>query len=505
LGGIYGGRFAVALGGTQRTYETSDGGMTWAPFDLPEREEEARAAPSRACGPVGCALPGWVRVGWGEAEDADDMKPAKAPTVPYTPFRVSPTIHLACSATSLATPPLPDKRPPIPAPRVTVRPRGGPFPVGVAVPAGVALPRGPQHDTAWAAFRNTEPPALAADEFGVDNGSNQNEATALRAYAWGRSGADWTRGGRWLVRFDDPFDPSGGVRSSALTASLWATQTEAVDGIGTNPYSGTSWAGYLDPSGRSLLASACSRSTGCVLYAIAEGQPVLPYRGLAGGGQVGRPFDHGAIRVGETWYFVAPTPSYDGIALWRAELGVARQIATYHRVQRYSNFALPRLVRRAAGASIGMLIAGGKEPSEPTGSWYVLPIDPETGALGEAVVLTRRDLAGASLARCVPGQDGWMFDVTPETTTAIDVDNARARFEPVEMRLRLDPGRACVESFAARSDPFFANETGPTKGLPKLLSSVPARKGGLDEAAVPLAATEKQSGRRWGLTCRIQR
>jgi hypothetical protein len=435
------------------------------------------------------------------------MKPAKPPTVPYTPFRVSPTIHLACGVTSLATPPLPDKRPAIPPPRpIAAHARGGPSPGALAVVASAlgASARGPQHDTAWSAFRNTEPPPLAADEYGVDNGSSTNEATALHAYAWGKSGADWTRGGRWVVRFDDPFDPSGGVRSSALTASLWSTQTEAIEGIGTHPYSGTSWAGYLDPSGRSLLASACTRQTGCVLYAIGDGLPVLPYRGTAGA-TVGRPFDHGAVRVGETWFFVAPTPSYDGIALWRAELGVARQIATYHRVQRYSNFALPRLVRRAAGAGIGMLIAGGKEPTEPTGSWYVLPIDPETGALGEAVVLTRRDLAGASLARCAPGQDGWMFDVTPETTTAVDIDNARARLEPVEMRLRLDPGRACVESFAARSDPFFANETGPARGLPKLLTSVPARKGGGDEAAVPLAATEKQSGRRWGLTCRIQR
>jgi hypothetical protein len=496
-GGIFGGRFAVALADGGHAFETSDGGMSWAPFDLPDREEEARAAPSRACGPVGCALPGWVRVGWGDPEDLDDMKPARTPTTPYAPYRMSPTLHFACGVASVATPPLADKHAAAPPPR-PVRGRGAP-----AAPARPA--HGALHDTPWAPFRNMEPPALAADEYGIDNGPGSADATGLRVYAWGKAGADWTRGARWLVRFEDRFDTSGGVRSSALTASLWATQTEAVEGIGTSPYGNPSWAGFLDPSGRTLLASSC-RGQVCAMYSVGEGQPVLPLR--SGGGLPMRPYEHGAVRVGETWFYLTSTPSYDGIALWRADLGVARLVAKYNRViPRYSNFAAPRLVRRAIGAGIGMLIPGGTEPGERTGSWFVLPVDPETGALGDAIALARRDLADTPLSRCTASQDGWTFDVTPEATTAVDVDNATARFEPVELRLRLDPGRACIESLAARTDPFFAREapSAAAKGPPRPLTSVPARKAVADEGSVAMAATEKLTGRRWGLSCKVQR
>jgi hypothetical protein len=142
------------------------------------------------------------------------MKPAEEPTLPYTPYHVSPTIHFACNLASVATPPLPEKHAPAPPPR----------PRGLVTLAGAPAARAPQHDTPWSSFRNLDPPALAADEYGVDNGPGPNDAIMLRAYAWGRSGSDWTRGGRWMVRFEDRFDPAGGVRSSALTTSLWSTR-----------------------------------------------------------------------------------------------------------------------------------------------------------------------------------------------------------------------------------------------------------------------------------------
>jgi hypothetical protein len=501
-GGIFSGRFAVALGDGGHAYETSDGGMTWSPFDLPDREEEARAAPTRGCGPVGCALPGWVRVGWGEAGVPDEMRSAETPRTPYVPLKVSPTLHYDCSVASQATPPAGDKRAAPPPPRPG-RHRGP------GVPAPIR-----QHDTPWAAFRNQEAPALASDEYGVDNGPSFNEQVTLRAYAWGRAGSDWTRGGRWLVRFDDRFDPAGGVRASAVTASLWAHQAEALEAIGTNASYGSSvWKAFLDPGGRSLLAAGCRNQT-CALYAVGDGQPVLPLRGAGGGsGVFVRPYDNGAVRVGETWFFLASTSNYDAVSLWRADLGVARQLGTYHRTaQRYDAAAL-RLVRRAVGSGVGLLIGGAPEPGERAGLWYVLPVDPETGALGEALALARRDFAGTVLPRCAPEQDGWAIDVTPDTASNVEVDNARAQVDAVDARVRLDPGRACVEALAARSGPFFSLEPRPPPtaayGAPrpaaKTLTSVPARKGTPDDRSVPMAVTEKYSGRRWGLSCKVRR
>jgi len=507
-GAIYGGRFAVALSESGRAFETSDFGMTWAPFELPDRDDEARAAPSRACGPVGCALPGWVRVGWGEPRTPDDMKVIEAPTSPYVPIKVSPTLNFDCSVATVATPPLPDK--PSPALARAPAPRG-PRPGTSAGPAAAHVA---QHETPWIAFRNVEAPPLGADDYGADNGNPTNEAALLRAYAWGKAGADWTRNGRWLVRFDDRFEPLGGVRTSALTTSLWPHQAEALDAIGTHASYGTStWSSQLDPSGRAVLASACRGGTSCTLYSIAEGQPILPLRGPVGG--FPRPLPESGVRVGETWFFLAPAA--DAIVLWRADLGVARQVSTFHRRYQYGRDQ-PRLVRRAQGSGIGMLIGGAAEPGERSGSWYVLPVDPETGSIGEAVALARRDLAGTALPRCASEQDGWLVDLapSPDATTNVEVDNARVSIDAVEMRVRLDPGRACVESLASKSGYLYPLEkAGASSGPLKPLTAppghdgggphTPGKKAGGEEGSLPLAVTEKATGRRWGLSCRLRK
>jgi hypothetical protein len=450
---------------------------------------------------VGCALPGWVRVGWGDTQTLDDMKPADSPSTSYLPLKISPTLGLDCSVASATTPPLPD------------RPRHA-APVAVAAarrpggrPSALHAVTRDQLPTNWIPFRNTEPPTLAADEFAVDNGA-PNDVVQLRAYAWGKRGSDWTRNGRWLVRFDDRFDAAGGLRSSAVTASLWAHDMEALEAIGTGSYGQSSWGGFLDPSGRSLLASAC-RGQMCSLYSVGEGQPVTPIR--AAGGQAGvflRPFPGGALRIGETWFFISQTSSYDGVALFRADLGVARQIGTYHRPTQRSGYDPPRLVRRAFGGGVGMLIGGAPEPGERSGSWYVIPVDPETGTLGEAVSLVRRDFTGTSLPRCAAEQDGWVFDLSvmpPDLIPNIEIDNARAGLDGLEMRVRVDPGRACVEGFGARSGPFYGIAAQGAQGAQKPLTSPPGKKGGGDEGTVPLSVTEKATGRRWGLTCKIKK
>ena len=247
-GAIYGGRFAVALGDGGRSFETSDGGMTWAPFDLPDRDDEARAAPSRACGPVGCALPGWVRVGWGEPEAPDDMKVAEAPTSPYAPLKVSPTLNFDCSVSSVATPPAPEAAPPVVRPRPGVR--GG-------VARGGVRPRHPARH-ALVVFRNLERARPRRRRVRRRQRAALQRCHAPPRVRLGQGRRRLDARGRWMVRFDDRFDPAGGLRSSALTASLWSHQAEALDAIGTHAsYGSATWSALLDPSGRSLLAASC--------------------------------------------------------------------------------------------------------------------------------------------------------------------------------------------------------------------------------------------------------
>jgi hypothetical protein len=495
-GAVFGGRFAVLLFDGERAMETSDGGMTWAAFDLPSREEEARAMPTRAAGPVGAALPGWMRVGWGEPGSPDDMKPAPEPPAPDYVLRVSPTITLTCDVGSVATPPLSEKpkaaAPPPPPPRGRLR--------------GGHVMRTQEMPTPWAPFRNTPPPALAADDYGIDAHAS-NDGPQVHAYVWGKKGASFARTGRWLARFDDRFDPAGGVRSAALTASPWADEAAALEAVSGASYGNMNWAGILDPGGHALLASAC-RGSACALYAVGDGQPVLPIRDATGKGSAFvRPYPNGAVRVGDTWFFLVQSGSYDAVTLWRVDLGAARPIGSYFRPIRRADFDNPpRLVRRALGGGVGVLVLGQPEPDVHSGTWYVLPVDTETGELGEAVALARRDFNGGPLPRCAPEQDGWTFDVTPDATMLVELDNARATIDAVELRVRVDPGRACVEAIAGKSGSFWAiDPKGAPHGTAKAITAPPGKKASGDPAtALPMAVTERGGGRRWGLNCWVK-
>ncbi|MCC6555282.1 MAG: hypothetical protein IT372_20150, partial [Polyangiaceae bacterium] len=244
-GALLSGRFALSLGEGDLAAESTDGGMTWQTFDVPERDDDPGASPTRACGPVGCAWKGWLRVGWGKPAAPEDLAQAEAPAMLYTPLRTSSPLSMTCEALGSSTPPLPEKPQAAPqAPPARPPPRFGP----IQPPQEVA-------STAWLPFRNTPAPALAAGEVGFDNGAPY-DIVSMRAYAWGKRGADWTRVGRWLVRFDDRFDPAGGVRSSAPSASPWADEVAASEALGGYSYGMASWGAFLDAGGRAALVQA---------------------------------------------------------------------------------------------------------------------------------------------------------------------------------------------------------------------------------------------------------
>lgn len=481
-GAVFAGRFGLSVGESGRAAESTDGGMTWKLFDLPERDDdEGSIGGTRGCSPVGCSIKGWIRVGWGKAKDPDDLDTAASPPSLYVPLRVPATLAFDCEVAGSVTPPIATKAP---APPVDLEPR-------VFAPS-----RRREATPLWLPFRNTPAPALQKDEVGLDNGAPY-DVVSMRAYAWGRKGADWTRAGRWLIRFDDRFDPGGGVRSSGASASPWPDEGSAADALGMTSY-GLSWGAYLDPSGRAALTHAC-RGSGCALYSVSDGQPILPLRDVNGRtGSFFRPFPNGAVRVGETWFFVTPGSSYDAVTVWRSDLGVAKQLATFFRPTqaRYAASDPPRLVRRALGGGLGILVSSAPEPGDRYGSFYVLPMTPETGELGEAIRLGRKDLGGVVPERCAAGQDGWLFDVTLDSTPAIELVSGYASLDSVELRLRLDPGAMCVDTIAARMDGTFSRSNGPTPAPPP-----PPSARDLDPPLLPLAATERGTGRRWAFRC----
>jgi hypothetical protein len=504
-GALVAGRFGVSIGDDGEAAETTDGGMEWTTFELPDHEVDTPAR-TRACGPVGCALASWLRVGWGKPLVKDDFETAKPPGSPYAPITTASTVTMSCELLGSVTPPLPEK-PATKDPKAKTPPNprqryGYPYGYGYG---GYGYGYGYGYKPPWMAFRNTAAPTLGKDETGVDTGS-YGASAQLRSYTWGKKGSDWTKAGKWLVRFDDRFDVGGGVRSSAITAPPWADEQQAIGGVtGGMSYGVASWSAYLDPSGRAALGQACNGP--CALYSISEGQPVLAMRDGSGrfGGYsrllaTGSTTAGTAVRVGESWFFLTSGPQYDSIALWRADLGVIKQLGVYYRPSksRYASIEPPRLVRRALGTSLGLLVTAPKGPGEPSSTWYVLPVDSETGALDEPISLGRRDLSGAMPERCAAGQDGWLTEAFLETSPSVDLGTSYAQMDSVEMRLRIDPGSVCVEAISAGTDGTVAvakKGPGPAKGAPA------GKPKDVDPHKVPLALTERLSGTRWVFQC----
>jgi hypothetical protein len=63
---VVGGRWGFGWPRSRRGFETTDGGMTWTKgIVLPDALPEPPGVQEHVCGPIGCLMDGWVRVGWG--------------------------------------------------------------------------------------------------------------------------------------------------------------------------------------------------------------------------------------------------------------------------------------------------------------------------------------------------------------------------------------------------------------------------------------------------------
>jgi hypothetical protein len=124
--------------------------------------------------------------------------------------------------------------------------------------------------------------------------------------------------------------------------------------------------------------------------------------------------------------------------------------------------------------------------------WYVLPINEESGELESPVRLYGSDLEGQTPPHCAPDEDGWLvmpeFGLSP-ALSAIATSVANLTF--VEARLRLEPGKVCIDALASREEGLISPATGARPPPPVFDAN----------AAIPLAATDIASGRRWLLRC----
>jgi hypothetical protein len=458
------GRFGLAVGEGGRVLETSDTGRTWSELSLPRLEVTSDASRTRRCGAVGCVFSGWLKVGWDEPASDRDLEDAPAPAPSKLSSLKLPGKPLSLSCT---------------VGRTESGAKGG------------AKKNAGESSSGWLAFRGVDAPPMQKGEVGFDNGA-PFDVVPLRVYAWGKKDADWSRTGRFLVRWADRYALDE-VRSSAATSSPWASEQPAADALGLGSMGwGVTFSATRDPGLPAALIAACRSGASCGLFGVEQGQPVLPFRSAQT--SLPLPIAGSAVRVGQSWFFlgnpVVPTPGRDRVGLYRADLGNVRLVHLFDRppAARFNQGAVPKLVRRVESDALGLLFTSRDGPLDRRGARYVLPVDLDTGEPGEPIRLGRPDFGDVVVSAGCERRDGWLVELPAnDPSPDVKIGGVSAPFEGGELRMRLDPGVACLDGGSATTT---------------LLSG----QGGGGQASGPgfrVIATDRGEGTRRELICRV--
>jgi hypothetical protein len=454
------GKYGLGWTASRRGYETTNGGMTWTPIEVPDPLVPLAKIERRACGPIGCLAQGWLRVGWGEAQ----REAAPAPPPPYrasTKLEV-PQLQLACEPTAPLPPPLPAPRnhPAPAAPSITVRPRfGGVGSTSVlsSFPGLTDLPP----------FFTQAAPALRDSDRGVSSDVKElverssSAGSLARVYGWGPKTGDWDTLGRWQVKWLTPFAGWPEIRASlpALPPQVVVDMTRQGSGypFGYNPMGRGDFqlAPGDDSSHALLVGKRMIRGDIAVFELEADRAPVEIRRAD------GEPFSEveGVVRTAGRWFVTAPmSASATGAVspvtvVWQIEGAIARELARVPRsTAEGSQAGRAKLARRSDGRAIALVVDGQPTVERASNVRWALPIDIESGALGEPDSLGYADLAGRTLEGCAD-EVGWVLDTSlPSSFVRIRLPQGSGSISNVTARLRLTSDRACIERLAGTYD-----------------------------------------------------
>jgi hypothetical protein len=441
--------------------ETEDGGMTYVPVDLPPLGHAKIVAGVR-CGALGCAVPfergAWLRVGYGLPADPDDLREVEERGALQSWQPSSRGLSFGCEITRSEPVPVEEE------PRVVTTARG------VRIKRA---PDAPTEATTWPAFRGMTPPALPAGFAGVSEATASGPAARL--YAWAPKGSTG-RASRVLGRFVDRFDGTSPLRSTAVSVGPWRDDQVMADALGSSGPAVVFHA-LIDPTGHAALLAGCRGRDRCDLYSMVEGRPmlVLPDSEEEAYQRIGPPVSS-AIWLDEAFYLATNTAG--SLVVWKIEATRSRVLARLPRVASGASPVPVRLVKRAHGRQIGILASGMGTFGRSEQDFYVLPLDLETGELGETTRLVPTDLGGRAPRHCEADDDGWLVE-TLSNHFYLRLEPA-GRATDVELRLRVEPDRACVDAIAGTLadglDPKMVKAGGGKRTIPLTLTHRSGRR-----------------------------
>jgi hypothetical protein len=488
------GSLALILGRAGLAAESTDGGFNWREIDLPADDgagarrttSGAIVTEERGCSPVGCAFGSWLRVGWrGKKDDKSELDTVEPPPPTSISTRTVGSWQLSCLPTAQSFGPKPEVAKPTPPPRA---PRYSPH---YYHHGGVAPPPDAVEDGQWAGFMGAGAPAKKKGDIGFDFGTEYSELQ-LRGYAWGARGADWNRVGNWVVRVYDRFELKDALWASAVTRTPWPDMVTAAQVFGQDLGMGmaSGWSLTLEPSGRAGVLVINSRGT-VELFLVEEGRSIIPIEDAAKWGLVST---SGAVRLGSTWYV--------GSLLGGSSFRIFK--IDGNRIDLFGEYPLrgshrggsqlgASVVRSRRGDALAIWVEAKKTRATAT-SWYLYPVDLESGLADEPM-----EIDGASLARtprvCGSDADGWLIEGEPPILPHLDfgggADSVRAR--KVEARMLASEYGTCIESLAVQAETDIPE---------KLRAADFGQWAAGGRTSVELAVSDRSRlGRRWGFRC----
>ncbi len=438
---------AYGIGWGAHGYETNDGGATWRQAEMPPSlPNDSHGDIARVCGPIGCEMGGWLRVGWGTRPNVLSQSVS---SIKGEPSPSTATLRLSCEAVSKLTP-------------LTYVPF-------------VAPPHAKTYE--WQPLFSMSPPKLADDDYawGIAGptalvGTNTNAQSRsprvgdvnvqalAHYYSWGpRDQLLWALKGRALARWTSPFEASTNVHSSQVGAI-----PEFVSNVVAPLITGGRGGSVLDAGGLALGEDGghalwvFGRASGASGASQSGALLLEPDRGAT---EVRRSDGtdllsiESAVRAGGRWYLTTASDPDEPSAtvVWEVEAATAHELARLPRVsvpQQWQPSNTPpgaRIARSADGRSVGVVLDG--QPNAKrflTNQRWVIPIDLSSGLVLEPQPLGAADVTNTATV-CEPGAGGWVMDVPFNNQLWYGND----RLSSTIARVHLDGGHACIEKVAS--------------------------------------------------------
>ncbi len=460
------GRWALGWTDSGGGFETTDGGMSWTKgIALPDPIAEPRIGRERACGPIGCVMAGWLRLGWGPVEPRTALVETPVKTLQPPPSRPSPARRALGLLLDCARLPSPPRVADVPSSAFSTAPAAVPFVTSSAY-GRRGDPSGPTVSQ-FGLFAGRPGPAMAPGEMGASVGASLPFERSLtyrfmaRAYAWGPTARDWDPPGHFMVRWLWPWwGPADGPplpRTSSLAPAPWSGLSAAARAMGSSVGTLPEWTVIpgddanhaLLAERRSALVSTVQSSPGDVTVVALETDR-LPVDVRREGGAL-LPDLQGAVRSGGRWYVSTTQPPGEVAAtvLWVLDGGIAREVGRVPRVAPES--AGPARVVRwvGGGASAVALAVPGQDP-DGVAPLYVARFDPEGHVFADPEKL---DAGDHPITACVEGDAGW--ELVGSFPGSVDIrarDGWSARLRGAMARLRVWRAGACVDRVFASAD-----------------------------------------------------